>query len=343
MRALLLSMLVLTAGRVSGGDWRQCTALPDMEGFAGCFAGISHGALLVAGGANFPDAKPWDGGKKVWYDTVFVLERPNGSWKRAGKLLRPLGYGVSVSHGEGVVCVGGSNADGHYADAFRLEWKGGQLQTTRLASLSQTLANACGAVVGDTLYIAGGQSKPDSTTTMKAAWKLDLSADSPEWTAIEAWPGRARMLSVAAGQGDTFWLVGGTDLLTASEGKVERQYLKDAYRYRPGDGWRRIADLPHAVVAAPSPAPTDATGFYIVGGDDGGQIGVPPDGHQGFLKQVLRYDVAKETWIPAGEAAVARVVTPCVRWGQAWVIPSGEVRPAVRSPQVWSWTIGHNE
>ena len=32
------------------------------------------GAILVAGGANFPDKKPWEGGKKVWYDTVFVLE-----------------------------------------------------------------------------------------------------------------------------------------------------------------------------------------------------------------------------------------------------------------------------
>lgn len=342
MRILLVSMIVFTGTQAIAQGWQQLPGLPDKEGFAGCFAGVSHGALLVAGGANFPDAKPWDGGKKVWYDSVFVLERPNGSWKQAGRLPRSLGYGVSVSHGDCVVCVGGSNADGHYADAFRLEWKGGQLQTTRLASLPQTLANACGAMVGDTLYLAGGQPKPDSTTTMKAAWKINLSAASPEWTAIDAWPGRSRMLSVAAGEGDAFWMAGGTDLMTTSEGKVERQYLKDAYRYRPGDGWRRIVDLPHAVVAAPSPAPTDATGFYILGGDDGGQIGVPPDSHQGFLKQVLRYDVAKGNWTLMGDAAVSRVVTPCVRWGHAWVIPSGEMRPGVRSPQVWTWTIDQN-
>ena len=39
-------------------------------------AGVSGGALLVAGGANFPDKKPWQGGTKVWYDTVFVLDEP---------------------------------------------------------------------------------------------------------------------------------------------------------------------------------------------------------------------------------------------------------------------------
>lgn len=341
MRILLL-VIVVTGSQASAGDWRQLAALPDKEGFAGCFAGVSHGALLVAGGANFPEAKPWEGGKKVWYDSVFVLEQPNGAWKLAGKLPRPLGYGVSVTHGDSVVCVGGSNADGHYADSFRLEWKQGRLHTTRLPSLPQTVANTSGATVGDTLYIAGGQAKPDSTTTIKAAWKIELGTATPEWHEIDPWPGNARMLSVAAGQGDAFWLVGGTELVAAVDGKAERRYLKDGYRYRPHEGWQRIVDLPFPVVAAPSPAPTDATGFYIVGGDDGAQVGVMPDRHQGFRKQIERYDVTARTWVQAGETAAARVVTPCVRWGQAWVIPSGEVSPGVRSPQIWSWTVEQN-
>jgi hypothetical protein len=45
----------------------ELAALPDAHGFAGCFAGLSGGRLLVAGGANFPDGvMPWDGGKKTW-------------------------------------------------------------------------------------------------------------------------------------------------------------------------------------------------------------------------------------------------------------------------------------
>src|SRR4051794_9202194 len=41
--------------------WTQLPSLPDPEGFASAFAGVSHDALLVAGGANFPDKRPWDG------------------------------------------------------------------------------------------------------------------------------------------------------------------------------------------------------------------------------------------------------------------------------------------
>src|SRR4051794_34706734 len=103
---------------VRAGEWRRLPSLPDKEGFAGMFAGVSGGALVVAGGANFPGKKPWEGGKKVWYDTVYVLEQPGGEWKVGGRLPRPLGYGVSVTHGGAVICVGGSDAERHYAEVF---------------------------------------------------------------------------------------------------------------------------------------------------------------------------------------------------------------------------------
>jgi hypothetical protein len=35
---------------------------------------VSNGALIVAGGANFPDKAVWEGGRKHWYDNIFVLE-----------------------------------------------------------------------------------------------------------------------------------------------------------------------------------------------------------------------------------------------------------------------------
>lgn len=86
--------------------WTALPSLPDQEGFAGPFAGTHNGALLVAGGAKFPDKMPWQGGRKAWYNRVFVLESPEDHWKEAGALPRPLGYGVSVSTNKGVVCMG---------------------------------------------------------------------------------------------------------------------------------------------------------------------------------------------------------------------------------------------
>jgi len=338
MWAIVIAVVLLAHAESHAGEWKQLPTLPDKHGLASPFAGVSNGALIVAGGANFPDKKPWDGGKKVWYDTIFLLEKPGGEWKIAGKLPRPLGYGVSVTHGTGVVCVGGSDADRHYADSFRLDWRNGKLITTPLPSLPKPLANSCGALVGDTLYIAGGLEKPDSRTTVKLAWKMDLAAREPKWTEIDAWPGSGRMLTVAAGFEGAFWLMGGTDLVAGAGEKLERRYLKDAYRYHPDSGWKQVADLPRPVVAAPSPAPTDATGFLILGGDDGSQVAVAPDKHQGFNKNIIRYNSKTRSWDETGELFAPRVTVPCVRWNAMWVVPSGEMRPGVRSPDVWAFT-----
>ncbi|HET8737433.1 MAG TPA: hypothetical protein VFM69_12620, partial [Pricia sp.] len=37
-------------------------------GLAGTYAGVDDGVLILAGGANFPDKLPWEGGKKIYYD-----------------------------------------------------------------------------------------------------------------------------------------------------------------------------------------------------------------------------------------------------------------------------------
>lgn len=336
MKALAV-LVTLAVGSAFAGEWAKLPPLPDKEGFAGPFAGVSHGALVVAGGANFPDTKPWDGGKKVWYDTAFVLEKTDGKWRVAGKLPRPLGYGVSVTHGTGVVCVGGSDSKRHSPDAFRLEWKAGKLLVTELPSLPVPLANACGALVGDVLFIAGGQEKPDSLP-LKAAWALDLSAKQPKWTDIDACPGAGRMLATAASFDGSFWLVGGVELVPGNGDTFERKYLKTAYQYNPGQGWARVADLPHAVAAAPTPAPADATGFSVLGGDDGTQVGTAPAKHPGFNKRVLHYNAKTDKWADAGEFPAPRVTVPCVMWNGDWVVPSGEARPGVRSPDVWRFT-----
>ena len=203
--ALALALLAITASAAPAGrpemTWTQLPALPDREGFASMFAGVTGDVLLAAGGANFPGPKPWEGGTKAWYDTVFVLEKPGGPWRVAGKLPRPLGYGVSATHRSGVVCVGGSDAARHYADCFRLEWRDGQLKTFPLPPLPRPVANASGALLGDMLYVAGGIERPDATNALKTFYSLDLAAPMPAWRELEPWPGPARMLAGGGGAG----------------------------------------------------------------------------------------------------------------------------------------------
>lgn len=188
--------------------------------------------------------------------------------------------------------------------------------------------------MGDALCVGGGQEKPDSKETLKALYRMDLAAKEPKWEEFEACPG-GRMLAVAASFDGAFWMIGGVDLSTGKDGKADRRYLKDAYRYDLAKGWKRVADLPRFVTAAPSPAPSDASGFDILGGDDASQLNAAPNDHMGFPKTILRFDAKSEMWIDAGEVAASRVTVPCVRWENQWVIPSGEAKPGVRSPEVW--------
>src|SRR6185312_16330999 len=66
--------------QTSALNWKQLPPLPDRLGFAAPFAGVSSGALIVAGGANFPGAMPWEGGQKAWHDSIFVLADAHGPW-----------------------------------------------------------------------------------------------------------------------------------------------------------------------------------------------------------------------------------------------------------------------
>lgn len=316
--------------------WQALPPLPDREGFAGAFAGVASGQLLVAGGANFPDKKPWEGGRKVWYDTVFALEQPDGIWRVAGKLPRPLGYGISVTVSSGVACIGGSDAEKHHADCFLLALENGQLKTLHLPALPLPLANMGGAAIGEVIYICGGSDQPGEQSALNRFFVLDLNAAAPAWKELEPCPGRPRLLPLAAAVDGAFYLGGGADIV-ARDGKMVRVYLLDAWRYQPGQGWRRIVNLPKPSVAAPCPAPALDSTIYVAGGDDGSLVGFQPvTQHPGFPNKLLAYDTRKDQWREAGKLPAPRATLPAVHWQGRWVLPSGEVRPGMRSPEVWA-------
>lgn len=319
-------------------DWQKLPPLPNPLGVAGSYAGVSGGALIVAGGANFPDRMPWEGGRKVWHDTAFVLDRTNGAWRDSLKLPKPLGYGVSVTTSKGVLCIGGCDPTQHVRDVFLLSWHRGELKHTPLTPLPAPLANSCGALVGHTVYIAGGAAAPDATDALKNFWSFDLRGHGAKWKQIEPWPGPARMLAVAAALGKSFYVLGGADVNLEARGKVVRTYLMDAYRLTPGKDWKRIADLPNLVAGAPTPAPVASPArVFISGGDDGSLANIEPKSqHPGFPKRVLCYDAAQDKWSVVGDAPASRATLPGVPWQGLFVIPSGEAKPGVRSPEVWA-------
>ncbi len=317
--------------------WKPLPPLLEPLGVAAPFAGTSEDALLVAGGANFPDKMPWEGGRKIWRDTVWVLDRPDGAWRTAGKLPRTLAYGVSVSHRGGVICIGGSDAERHHAETFRLRWQDGKLVVDDLPALPIPLAAASAALVGDMVYVACGASEPGEQTATNRAFALDLAAAAPSWRELAPLPGKPRMLAAGAAQDGSFYVLGGAALEPNAEGKMQRVYLRDAWGYHEGGGWQRLADLPKPSVAAPSPAPVLNGKILLISGDDGSRVGFQPvEKHPGFPGTILAYDIAANRWSELGSTPAPRATVPCVEWRGHFIIPSGEVRPGVRSPEVWS-------
>ncbi|MDP3071468.1 MAG: hypothetical protein Q8N18_14350 [Opitutaceae bacterium] len=316
--------------------WTRLPDIPDREGFAGSHAGVTGGALLVAGGANFPHKRPWEGGTKVWHDKAFLLEPGAVAWRTVERLPAAGGYGVSVTLDEGVLLIGGGDAHQNFSTVWLVRWDGRQLSYIAWPALPRPLALMAGARVGRTIYVAGGLERPEATRASHAAYRLDLDARDKGWQELPAWPGPERILSVGGAQGDAFYLFSGARLVADATGKITREWLRDAYRFTPAGGWQRLADLPRVAVAAPALAPLVQGKLLVLGGDDGAQLGVDPTAHRGFPRDMLAYDPDANTWSRTGEMPFSLVTTSLAIWRGQLVVPGGEARPGVRSTQVWA-------
>ncbi|MGV2337466.1 MAG UNVERIFIED_CONTAM: hypothetical protein LVR18_26405 [Planctomycetaceae bacterium] len=64
---------------------------------------------------------------------------------------------MSATWNDELILAGGSSAEGHTSQVIALRFVAGELQQRSLPPLPQTLANHCGALIGDMLYVFGGQ------------------------------------------------------------------------------------------------------------------------------------------------------------------------------------------
>ena len=340
----------------AGLAWSELPSLPDKHGFAGAFAGVSGGHLILAGGANFPESPPWRGGAKVWHNSVFALESPSQEWRPIGQLPIPLGYGVSFTWKDTILCVGGSDSSQHRRDVVALRWNGEQLEIIGGPALPIPLANAAGVIVDDSLYLAGGSESPHSLRASNKFWKLDLSNGLMEgsWTELPSWPGPERILPAMAVQNGKILLVSGARLVPDNESKATRRFLRDAYAFDlKSQRWKAISGPPAPIVAAPNPGiPLGYADALFLAGDDGEhffQQSELKENHPGFPVPLYRYNTVTDRWTKAGEfprvqddgghprdnrGTFPPVTTPVVSWQGQFVLPSGEIRPAVRTPKV---------
>lgn len=327
--------------------WLQWKRLPDLPartghdrapGVAGAFVGVHRGALIVAGGANFPYGPPWAAGKemppqKVYHSDVYVLpgvasrladapaetaprvsamdlERPESrrrpdrnAWRTVESRLPfrdGLAYGVSVSLPFGVLCVGG-------------EWQETDSNGTRQTKRSRDVFLI--AVSADGTDVEIQTSLPvrseSARTTGPPHQATAVSRDLPHSTGI-ALPPLPVATSMAGGTlcGDTVYVVGGQ----TDRGATNAVWALDLSPQAIAVGdlrWTRLPDVPHArpgLAGRVLPAVTSQHNgrsrcVYVISGRCPG-----PDGLDALLRDVWRFDPVEfararrgESVEPAGE------------------------------------------
>lgn len=366
--------------------WQQLSSLPPIPGlnqslgFAGAYSGVHNDALIVAGGTNFVDGKkPWEGGKKVWYNTVYVLEKKSEQryeWVTSSATLpHSLAYGASVSTSEGVICIGGADEQAYHRAVFALRWnrQSRTVETEPLPDLPVPLAYTSAVLLGTKIYVAGGEESPQTHLSTSYFFSLDLAKKGDKtafrWEKLATWPGPARIMPVLTAQND-----GETNCLYLFSGRSigangTDALLSDGYSYNPKlRSWKKLADIQlpqetaaRCVVGAPA-IPFGLNHILVFGGADNEvhrrfrvvlkafnqeKPGSSKDSlrqelnriaasHPGFSRDILAYHTITGQWLKAGELPEpGPVLTQATRWGDAIVVPSGEINPANRSAKIW--------
>lgn len=359
MRNIFLTACGLAAA-ACGGDGVRIKPLAgfpcDEEGIAkgvsACYAGIIDDQLIMAGGCNFPGLPPRLGGAKKYYDGIYAARRGDDTlvWHRIGDLPCPAAYGVSVTTPEGIVCIGGNNAEGQLDTVFRIRLSGGTAVLDPLPQLPAGIDNFTGAYAGRRIFVAGGAyaGKAD-----RKALFLDLDALEKGWQALPDFPGPRRTQPVSAlfekDGAYTFYLWGG--FAGATDGDPVTLSV-DGLKYETATGrWSPVA------------GPVDADGEAVcLGGGAAAVLGTDkvvatggvdkdifynalvklPEGYfehepEWFKlgRNILVYDTASDTWtVAANTSETARAGAVLVGDGKTFVNICGELMPGVRSPQV---------
>jgi N-acetylneuraminic acid mutarotase len=322
-------------------NWSRLPDLPHPTGQAGMFAGVSHGVLLAAGGANFERATPEAEEQKVWHDLIYAHKPGSAGWKLAGRLPQPAAYGVFGSWRGRLVGAGGSDAGRALSTAWIIEWKGGQCVIELLPELPRALDMAAGTIVGDVFYVLGGGDDGEPSRATRSMFSLDLSASPGRRVWLEgSWPesAPARRLAVAGTADGNLYLFGGLTDADSSATAGEAVHLRDAHVFRPDVGWRRLVDLPRGVTGAATPALVLPGGRLAVWGGLDAPWARLRAVMSAFENDLLVYEPALDRWtrVDAGPESKlglpSRLTAPSVMWEGAGAIIGGETAPRVRTP-----------
>ncbi|MNZ91296.1 N-acetylneuraminate epimerase precursor [compost metagenome] len=258
-----------------------------------------------------------------------------------------------------MVCIGGETDKGFSTDVYLLQWDAKKELVVKkiLPSLPFPLANAAATAVGNIIYVMGGENAEKVSDVILT---LDLNSSQPTWMQSGTIP-TAMSHSVAVAQSGNIYLIGGR---TRTDSGISTLH-STTYCYNPADkSWNKLSPVHDAKsitnLSAASGVPVGKQHILVMGGDKGDLFnkietfnaniaksttedekqGLQQEkvalltSHPGFSKDVLLYNIKTDEWSVIGELPYSPVTTCAVQWNDQVFIPSGEVKPGRRTPEI---------
>lgn len=340
-------------------------------GYAGLLGGVDQQHIIAAGGANFPDKMPWEGGAKKWHDQIFIYS--NGQWVTSKeKLPKPLAYAANVSTEKGIYSIGGNNEDGPSKTTLILKYDAIKKDVVikKGPDLPQPIAFASAVYYQGYIYLIGGRDASGSTNLF---YRLHLETGT-SWEKLPDFPGDPRSVHSAVVQDDSFskkiYVIGGRNEQNGQKSKALSSFL--SYDLNQGiwtqEGAIEIQGEPRVIMGA-AVERSGSMHILVYGGSDEKLFDQIEEfslkakassndsiksslvakkneifkSHPGFGKEVLAYNTMTQTWFVYDTLETEiPITTLSFKANEQFYIVSGEIAPGVRTPKVYEFHSSQN-
>lgn len=345
-------------------EWHKGITLPAMQdgkahiGLAGPIAGVTGDCLLIAGGANFPHLPPWEGGAKEIQKEVFIYRKEGVRLRLAAQdsLSMAVAYAASLSLPDGLLVIGGETPEGKTAACRLIKYDGSnkKISVSDFPDLPFPLANMGAVVYGNKLVIVGGE-KQD--TVSDQVLQLDLAHLEKGWGCVGKLPYAVSHVQLLSDSQNNLYLLGGRKAHPESPSTLYHELWCST---DDGRTWSKQADIPFPAAAGTACLLPDQ-GIWLLSADRGDTFHrveslifdakkeANPSkrqqlidaknklqiNHPGFGRAIWRYDLNLKKWSRMADLpSDGPVTTTAVVWDDMIILPSGEIKAGVRTPEI---------
>lgn len=311
-------------------------------GLAGMVGGFYKNQFIVAGGANFPNGYPWNGGEKQYYPDIYSYK--NANWEISPiKFPVNLAYSSSLSTDKGIYIFGGENQQ----DFFDSIWLMGLDDSTNsifieeIGKLPIPLSNASIAQSGSNIYISGGRNKNGSLNTL-----ILFNLETQKSHILSEIPFHTRAFHSSAiqetNQSKKLFLIGGREEFNGAINPLPNWISFDLNTLTWSQEFPIEINSQEQLFMGAVSRPSGSMHILTYGGSQQGDIITDKkilENHPGFSNKIVGFNTLTNKWFIVEEFKESLPVTSLgINTQEDFYLFSGEKSPGIRTPAIYKIT-----